>query len=765
MTDNHMKRTTLSLMAAVCLMVAGLTCLSCEEGKQTSRSQNTDNLYNTDSIRAISMTDPARALSLLETAEQRSLMSKCEIYGMKSVIYNNFYHQYTLSLQYMRKAYDCPESKTDTALLIKILIPLGLLNSQLGHHVDAMKYLKEGMEIARKTGNVAAEANFTMNMGLVKKEFGTTEEALQEFDQCIALFKQTGKAETDLYVADNILLSYCYKMNLLISKKEYRRAEEALPEYQEAYERLKACENVPESHIDARLAELSALEGILYHNLGDKERAEKCFNVLHNTAYAQSPAAGTLMIQTYITMGKYQKVLDYAKKQEAHYVSTRDTMSDNFVENVLQPQLQAYDKLGLYQEASAVGQRFASLTDSLKRKEREEKVTEMMTAYETETKEAMLRENALKMSQMRLFIYAVVLVCLLLLALIALVLYYNKRIRRRNLATVKTIEELMEQKDELLDLQVNKDGEQKEAGQKARNLKEYIQDMHMRNAVKMLKSKEAHTMNEIARHCGFATEEEFCHVFEKKYGISPFEYRKWVHKLRVKEQQRVDNEEFKRTLLRNISHEIRTPLNQISGYVQLLTDPELDIGQSEKEQFTDIIMSQANHMTHMVNDFVEITEYESDKSPLEAEDIALEDLLTRMSCSAGEPPKGVVLELGILATPQRIVHLPVKAMVRMAECLLNNAFKFTTEGKVTLNLSVDDAGGMLRLTVSDTGKGVKPENAERIFERFFKENSFVPGVGLGLSLTRIIAARLGGTIRLDTAFPGPGSRFILEIPV
>ena len=762
MTGNHMKKSTLALLAATCLTVAGLTCLSC--GKQASSSQDTDNQYTRDNIRAIAMINPDKAMSMLDTAEQRNLMSKQEIYGMKGVLYNNFYQKLTLSLQYMRKAYDCPESKTDTALLLKILIPLGLLNSQLGQYADAMKYMKEGMELARKNGDVEAEANFTMNMGLVKKEFGTMEEALQEFDNCIALFKQTGKAETSMYVADNILMSNLYKMNILIDKNEYRRAGEALPEYREAFEKIKDC-GLPESHVDARLAELSALEGTVYYNLGDKERAEKCFNVLQSTEYAKSLAGGTLMIQTYMTLGKYREVLDYAKKQEAHYVSARDTMSENFVETVLEPLLQAYDKLGMYREASAVAQRFSALTDSLRRKEREEKVTELMTAYETEVKEAMLRENALKMSQMRLFIYAAVLVCLLLLALIVLVLSYNKRIRRRNLATVKTIEELMEQKDELLDLQVNKAEEQKEAGQKARNLKEYLTDMHMRNAVKMLKSKEAHTMAGIAQQCGFATEDEFCHVFEKKYGISPLEYRKWVHKLRVKDQQGVDNEEFKRTLLQNISHEIRTPLNQISGYVQLLTDPELNIGQSEKEQFSEIITSQANHMTHMVNDFVEITEYESDKSPLAAEDIALEDLLTRMSCSAGEPPQGVTLKLGQLASPQRIVHLPVKATVRMAQCLLDNAFKFTTEGQVTMDLSVDESQGMLRLTVSDTGKGIKPENAERIFERFFKEDNFVPGVGLGLSLTRIIATRLGGTVHLDTAFLGPGSRFILTIPL
>ena len=135
----------------------------------------------------------------------------------------------------------------------------------------------------------------------------------------------------------------------------------------------------------------------------------------------------------------------------------------------------------------------------------------------------------------------------------------------------------------------------------------------------------------------------------------------------------MDNEEFKRNLLRNISHEIRTPLNQISGFVQLLTNPEIDIEQSEKKRFNDIIMTQANHMALMVNDFVEITEYESGKSPLLGEDIMMRELMEKITFSAGEPQKGVQMNVGKLTDPLRIININVKAVVRMAQCLVDNA--------------------------------------------------------------------------------------------
>lgn len=87
----------------------------------------------------------------------------------------------------------------------------------------------------------------------------------------------------------------------------------------------------------------------------------------------------------------------------------------------------------MYKEASSTGLRLKALNDSLCAQKRNGRVTEMMTIYETDTKEAKLRENALKMSRMRLFIYIVGIACILLIIVIGIVLYYNRRIRRCNL--------------------------------------------------------------------------------------------------------------------------------------------------------------------------------------------------------------------------------------------------------------------------------------------------------------------------------------------
>ena len=765
MTLRFLTKASLAMLTATCLMSVCASFLACGHNGQERNSGSNDSLYTLDNIKTVAITDAAKALNMLDTAENRKLIPQYDIYGMKSVIYNNVYNQSAVALNYMRKVYECPECASDTTLLVKTLKTLGMLNYQLGYYSDAMKYLKKGMEVARKTGNVEGEAYFTMNLGFVKSALGTTDEAVRDIDESIALFKQTGAAQRDLYTADNILMACMKKIDLFVSEKEFEKAEKAVAECMEAYETMEKCEGVTKRHLDCRLAETAALRGIVYHGLGDREKAERYFNMVVGTEYAKTPAGTTTVIPCFMYMQKYKSALANLAEQERYYVNAKDTMSEGFIDGVLHNQMVAYDKLGMYREATAVGLRLKVLADSLKARERNGKVLEMMTAYETEKKEAMLRENALKMSQMRLFIYAVGIVCVLLVVVIGIVLHYNKRIRRRNMATVKTIEELMEQKDELLGLHINSTENQEEKKNSAKNLKKYLSDVNMRIAVKMLKGGADKTVAEIARECGWGSEAEFCRYFEKKYGISPLEYRKWSNKLRNKEQQVDDNEEFKRNLLRNISHEIRTPLNQITGFAQLLTAPGLDIAQSEKEQFNNIIMSQANHMTRMVNDFVEITEYESSKTPLKREDITMRDLFEKMLAAADKPKNGVELKAVKQEMPQRIVRVNVKAMVRMAQCLLDNAFKFTSEGEISLDLTADDDKGVLRMTVADTGKGVSQNNEKRIFERFYKEDTFVPGVGLGLSLVRIIAERMGGTVFLDTTYNRPGTRFVVEIPL
>ncbi|MBO7130358.1 MAG: hypothetical protein J6W05_11385 [Prevotella sp.] len=100
--------------------------------------------------------------------------------------------------------------------------------------------------------------------------------------------------------------------------------------------------------------------------------------------------------------------------------------------------------------------------------------------------------------------------------------------------------------------------------------------------------------------------------------------------------------------------------------------------------------------------------------------------------------------------------------VRALGAILDNAAKFTTEGSV--KLTVKPEGAQMQFIVEDTGSGIPAEDAEKVFEPFTKLNSYFDGAGIGLTAARSIARRLNGDLTLDTAFEGPGSRFVLSLP-
>lgn len=112
-----------------------------------------------------------------------------------------------------------------------------------------------------------------------------------------------------------------------------------------------------------------------------------------------------------------------------------------------------------------------------------------------------------------------------------------------------------------------------------------------------------------------------------------------------------------------------------------------------------------------------------------------------------------------------MLHTNLDKAARALTHLLDNALKFTTEGSVTLNVDVDMEKMQAAFKVTDTGTGIAADDAEKVFEPYVKLNQFFGGQGIGLTVARNIARRLGGDLVLDTAFEGPGARFVLTLPI
>lgn len=216
--------------------------------------------------------------------------------------------------------------------------------------------------------------------------------------------------------------------------------------------------------------------------------------------------------------------------------------------------------------------------------------------------------------------------------------------------------------------------------------------------------------------------------------------------------------EMKTSFIHNMSHEIRTPLSQISGFSQVLATD--DVSDEDKEEGRKIIMQQTEHLVNMLDTIIEISDFETRVDKPEMKEVKLKALLTDMMSTIPQPQKGVTLTVGNNTDPTLTVMTDAESLKRIIACLADNAVKFTSNGFITID-ALENGKGQTIIEVADTGCGIKPENAQKVFERFFKENEFVPGAGLGLAIARMHAAYISVSLTLDTTVK-KGSRFVIS---
>ena len=213
---------------------------------------------------------------------------------------------------------------------------------------------------------------------------------------------------------------------------------------------------------------------------------------------------------------------------------------------------------------------------------------------------------------------------------------------------------------------------------------------------------------------------------------------------------------LKTMFIQNMSHEIRTPLNSIVGFSGVLVDM-LD----EKEeigQYVALIESNSKLLLKLVGDILDISILDSE---VEIKHNAVD---VNACCQASIDVAGASFDPGVRlifepACDELIINSNYNYIVQVLDKLLGNASKFTHEGSVTLAYEVKKEENQLIFTVTDTGIGIPVEEQERVFERFVKLDNFSQGAGLGLSICRIVAERLGGYLRIDKGYT-QGTRVI-----
>ncbi len=231
---------------------------------------------------------------------------------------------------------------------------------------------------------------------------------------------------------------------------------------------------------------------------------------------------------------------------------------------------------------------------------------------------------------------------------------------------------------------------------------------------------------------------------------------------------------MKTNFIKQISHEIRTPLNIVSGFTQVLTSPTTQLSEKEKEEISQQMIEGTERITGLVNKMLELSDMSSQtvlekKNEESAQDIARQAV--QASGIEQAPHVAFSLQLGQGTDTRFKTHR--RSAVRILELLLDNAMKFThqaesyhamlEEGKrerVTLTVSYEDSHA--RFVVEDTGIGIPAKEAERIFDEFVQLDDYYDGTGIGLTVARSLARRLGGDVLLDTSYTD-GARFVMTL--
>ncbi|HQN11712.1 MAG TPA: phosphate regulon sensor histidine kinase PhoR, partial [Quisquiliibacterium sp.] len=228
--------------------------------------------------------------------------------------------------------------------------------------------------------------------------------------------------------------------------------------------------------------------------------------------------------------------------------------------------------------------------------------------------------------------------------------------------------------------------------------------------------------------------------------------------------ERERNESMRREFVANVSHELRSPLTVLMGFIETLSDVEMDA--AERARIYALMSQQGQRMLSLVTDSLTLAQIEGSSRPRVDTWIDVGGLLERIGSDARAFDQGrhvVTVEAG---PPARISGTESELYSAVWN-LVSNALRYTPDGGAVSVRWRLEPGGRGEFSVTDTGIGIRREHLPRLTERFYRVDSGrsreTGGTGLGLSIVKHVAQRHGGELRVESE-PGKGSTFTLVLP-
>lgn len=227
--------------------------------------------------------------------------------------------------------------------------------------------------------------------------------------------------------------------------------------------------------------------------------------------------------------------------------------------------------------------------------------------------------------------------------------------------------------------------------------------------------------------------------------------------------------QMKNDFVSHVSHELKTPLASINAYAEMLVDGEAEDAATIK-QFCGIIQSQAQRLNRLIEDILNISRIESGlvKVKKETHSLALviRDAVEMIKSYAQEKNIEIKYPAPILYDQ---VYVDRDMISQVVINLLSNAVKYTTAGgQISVNSELDEIEGQVKVSITDTGVGIPPEDVDHVFDKFYRvqaNNKYAKGTGLGLNLVKQIVDTVHDGNVFVTSTVGQGSTFGFVLPL
>ena len=610
-----------------------------------------------------------------------------------------------------RMAIKCPvKSQLDEVSYIKVVRRLSELLLLKGDYEESLRIAIDAIHMMEKTGT-GSDIDYAIllnNIGCCQLNLGRDDDANESFLTARGHYANRWESDSTGRGLQEAVVGTIYTSMAYINTRRYNesiywidRTEMLLKKYQQK-------EDARIEYFDEYTGIIEIMRAVALQGQGKKEEAAKAYQAFLLTDYSGTDNGRIHSNDYLIAAERYDEAADNYRYLDKMLIRREIDMSLDNIQLYMLPKYKANALAGRRDSARVAGERVLAVLDSAITNQKKSTTAELATIYDTNQKDAQISKQQAEMAVMR---WITTLVLSVLLTIFFTIYTLHRRKAQRHLrAAYQKLEE---------------------GNAKLSALNTQLSTLNAQLVTANAKAEESSKM--------------------------------------------------KTNFIQQISHEIRTPLNILSGFTQIITTPGMELDDATRADINNQINENTGRITGLVNKMLELSDANSQS------DIERKDNVLAIQIAAQAAEESHINEAKHLTFDLQISQQAEMAMLqtndqqatRALVLLLDNAIKFTRQAEAamgnasaaqapaaalaTVRLCVDSNDGKVIFAVEDTGIGVPPEQAERIFEEFVQLDDYYDGTGIGLTVARSITRRLGGDIVLDTNY-SPGARFVMTLP-